>query len=90
MIDLVVGGAMGTSDSVQSFGLRLPGKAGNRKVNFWAENVAPRVAFGRPWAGKGGPKSHFFATNLEQFTKKSFQEGFQKKLEKMIGNKLKN
>ena len=78
------------------FGLRLfgPGAPRSEKLaafgRLFAENVAPRVASGRPWPAKGVPKSHFLATTLEQISKKSFQEGFQKKFEKWIGKTLKN
>ena len=53
-------------------------------ADFWAENVAPKLAFGTPLGRQGSQKSRFLAKNLKQISKKSFQEGFQKKHAKII------
>ena len=49
-----------------------------------AEMTAPRVEFGPQLGRPGGPKSHFLAKSQHKIVKKSFQEGFQKKHEKII------
>ena len=61
----------------------------NSKVDILAEMVAPGVEFGALAAPRGAPKSHFLVKNQHKITKKSFQEGFQKKHEKLIEKSLK-
>ena len=72
----------------------LPGRSGtkaaNRKVDFWTENVAPRVDFGTPLDPERAPKSAFLAKNRNKVEEKSIQEGFQKKHENLIGKSMKN
>ena len=53
---------------------------GNSKVDLLAEMVAPKVDFG-PLGVPRGPKSHFLVKSQHKITKKSIQEGFQKKHE---------
>jgi hypothetical protein len=53
-------------------------------VDFFVEKGAPKVDFGTRRKSQMAPNSHFWVQKLQQIHKKSFQEGFQKKHEKMI------
>ena len=80
-------GALGPPGRFQD---ALPRQPGNSKVDILAEMVAPRVEFGALAVPRGAPKSHFLVKNQHKIAKKSLQEGFQKKHEKLIEKSLKN
>ena len=67
-----------------------PHQQHNSKVDILAEMVAPRVEFGALAVPRGAPKSYFLVKNQHQIAKKSLQERFQKKHEKLIEQSLKN
>ena len=56
----------------------------NSKIDFWSEKVTPKGDFGAKLGGQVGPKSLFLVQNCQKITKKSIQEGVQKKFRKMM------
>ncbi len=79
------------TESEADFGLRLfgPGALPSEKKltafgRLFAEHVAPRSLLDALGSQRGLQNCIFLALHLEQISKKSFQVGFQKKLEKLI------
>ena len=72
----------------ESWPERLQERSGGKRAGIFEAilivNGAPRVEFGSQLGRPGGPKSHFLAKSQHKIVKKSFQEGFQKKHEKII------
>ncbi len=64
-----------------------PGREGTEKFTFWPKWSLQGSILD---PSQGGPKSHFFATSQHKIAKKSLWEGFQKKIENLIENLMKN